>query len=54
MAVPLVMFYIPPIANVFQLVSLPSKYLFICLGLAASTIVFVEIGKLIKKIIIKK
>ena len=54
MAVQLVMCYIPPIANIFQLVSLPSKYLFICLGLAASTIVFVEIGKLIKKIIIKK
>jgi Ca2+-transporting ATPase len=54
MAVQLLVCYITPVANVFQLVSLEPKYLMICLGLSASTIVFVELGKLIVKLTYKK
>ena len=54
MAVQLLVCYITPVANVFQLVALEPKYLMICLGLAASTIVFVELGKLIVKLTNKK
>ena len=46
--------YIPPVANLFQVVSLDAKYLFICLGLAFSTIIIVEISKLIKALVYKK
>lgn len=49
-AVQLLVCYITPVANVFQLVPLKWNYLLICLGLAASTIVFVELGKLIVRI----
>ena len=45
--------YIKPIATIFQLQALEPKYLLICLGLSASTILFVEVGKLIKKIFVK-
>lgn len=45
--------YIEPLANIFQLQALDAKYLFICLGLSASTIVLVEIAKLLKKIFVK-
>ena len=54
MAVQLLVCYIPPVANVFQLVPLDFKYLMICLGLAASTIVIVELVKLIIKLTHKK
>ena len=54
MAVQMLLCYIPPIASVFQLVPLQIEYLLICLGLAASTIVIVEVGKLIIKLAHKK
>ncbi len=46
--------YIEPLAKVFKLVKLDLAHLGICFGLAASTIVIVEISKLIKKLILKK
>ena len=40
--------YIPPVASLFQVVSLDFKYLAICFGLSALTIVIVELVKLDK------
>ena len=45
--------YIPPIATLFKVVRLEAKYLLICLGLAFSTIIIVEISKLFNTLIEK-
>lgn len=45
--------YIPAFANLFKVVPLSFEYFIICIGLSASTILIVELAKLIKKIIKK-
>jgi Ca2+-transporting ATPase len=39
--------YIEPLANIFQLQALELKYLLICMGLSASTILIVEVVKFV-------